>query len=69
MIHAILFNKHKLSFIQCLNYLKRHGYHPYKIHETQNFYRFIINPKELFKSFFTKRITPNIEYIIGLNLT
>ena len=69
MIHTILFNKHKLSFKQCLNYLKRHGYNPYKIHETQNFYRFVINPKELFKSFFTKRITPNIEYIIGLNLT
>jgi hypothetical protein len=65
IVQSVLINKHKYTPKQAIKWLKENGFKFYKIDETENFYRFRqVNPVG-FKYYRIKKITDDIELVIG----
>jgi hypothetical protein len=64
-VQSILIDKNFFSLNEAKEWLLKHGHHIYKVDDRGNFYRFRqINPIE-FEHFFTKKIEPGVEFVIG----
>lgn len=67
-IQAVLFDNKKYTTSEARKWLHKHNLKPIKkAHKTINFLRYRINEPEKYKSFITKKISDNIQLIIGQN--
>lgn len=65
-VQAILFNKNFYTEKRAEAYLKKHK-HPYtSVRTTKNFFRYRLRDPKDYSGFFTKKVSKNIIYIIGL---
>jgi hypothetical protein len=65
-IHSIIFKKKSYTTSRARYWLKKHNFKPIKrVHVTENFYRYRIEPPEKYKCFATKYITKDIAFVFG----
>ena len=65
-IQAVLFKKKKYTTTEARKYLKNNDMNPIKrVHITQNYLRYRLQPPELFNKFKMKKKGNNILYVIG----
>jgi len=62
-LQSILFNKHSFTKKKAVDWLKRHGYHYNTSRLTTNFIRFRQIPDIDQAEYFTKKITPSIDFV------